>query len=165
MLEQFMQLIERHGRESVVNNTAVPNEHNNGIMEEARNIITSTLQGMAQNGQGDQVAQMAQDSNHPAAQQLQSNFSSSIIEKFGLDGNAASNIAASLIPGVLAAMTGNNSGNSGGMDGFNLSSLLQSFTGGQNSKNAISAIGGKLGLDKDGDGDVDIKDVTKMFGM
>jgi len=50
--------------------------------------------------------------------------------------------------------------------------LLQSFTGGSNSSGGVNSggimdqvsnIGAKLGLDKDGDGDVDLNDVTKMF--
>ena len=142
-------------------------------MQEAGSSIMSMIQNMMNNGQESQVAQMVQDPNHPAAQQVQNNFAGSIMEKFGINGSTAKNIAISLIPTVLSALASRNSNNAGGNSGgFNLSSLVQSLAGGgaqqqqqQGGGNAISAIGGALGLDKDGDGDVDLGDVTKMIGL
>jgi hypothetical protein len=43
-------------------------------------------------------------------------------------------------------------------NGLNIQEILKSV-GGDN----LSGIGTKLGLDKDGDGDVDLNDVTRMF--
>ncbi len=44
MLEQLMQLIQQSGQQSVVDNTEVPNEHNDAILNEAQQSITSGLQ-------------------------------------------------------------------------------------------------------------------------
>jgi len=154
MFDELINMVKNMGQESVVNNPQVPNEHNDGVIQAASGSIMDTIKGMIANGQGDQVAQMANDPNHPAAQQMQNGFVENIMQKFGIGGDAAKGIAASLIPTVLAQLTGK-SGNAAGADpsigGFNLSS--------------ITSMLGKTGLDKDGDGDVDLKDVTKMFGL
>jgi hypothetical protein len=66
-----------------------------------------------------------------------------------------------------------NKGGQGGAGGFDLGGLIGSLTGGnlgggnQPSSGGLGgnlgSMGAKLGLDKDGDGDVDLNDLTKMF--
>jgi hypothetical protein len=147
MFDDLMKMLQSSGAESVINNPQVPNEHNDGVLQSAGSSIMDTLKGMMANGQGDQVAQLANNPNHPAAQQMQNGFVDGIMQKFGISGDAAKGIAASLIPTVLSKL-GTGKGAAGGFDLSTLSSAL-----------------GKTGLDKDGDGDVDLKDVTKMFGF
>lgn len=149
MLEDLMKMLQNSGQESVINNPAVPNEHNNAVLQSAGSSIMDTIKGMMANGQGDQVAQLANDPNSPAAQIMQNGFVQNIMQKFGINGDAAKGIAASLIPTVLSQLNqGNGQAGAGGLNLSNISSML-----------------GKTGLDKDGDGDVDLKDVTKMFGF
>lgn len=155
MLEEIMQMIKQHGQNAVVNNADVPNEHNDAVMNEAGSSVMSMLQNMVQNGQGNEVNNMLQDPSHPAVQQMQSNFADNIMQKFGLSSGAASNVASSLIPNVLQSVLGKFQGG-----GFNLSQITQSLSGG-----GIGNIAAKFGLDKDGDGDVDLDDAKKMFGF
>jgi hypothetical protein len=165
MLEQLTQLIQKSGLQSVTNNPDVPNQHNEGILDEAKNAILSVFGKLSASGQTQQVNDALANPDHPAAQEIQQNFASSIAQKFGLSGAAVSGIAASLIPSALAAIKGSSPANAAGgtsSGGFNIHDILQSFAGG-NIKDTINNIGGKLGLDKDGDGDVDLDDVTKMF--
>lgn len=147
MLDELMNIIKANGQNTVVQNSQVPNEHNDAVLQSAGGSIMDTIKGMIASGQGDQVTQLSENPGHPAAQQMQQNFADNIMQKFGINGGAAKDIAASLIPSVLAQLKGADSGSGG----FNLSS--------------ISSMLGKTGLDKDGDGDVDLKDVTKMFGF
>ncbi len=105
---------------------------------------------MISSGQGDQITQLASDPNHPATQKMKSGFADNIMQKFGIGGDAAKGIAGSPIPMVMAKLSGGgNVADTPG--GFNLGSLTSLLS--------------KTGLDKDGDGDVDLKDVTKMFGL
>lgn len=150
MFEQIMQLIQQSGQQSVINNPDVPNEHNEGVMKEAGSTIMSSLDKLTERGQVNEV--LASPEGHPAVQEIQGNFATNIIEKFGINPGAASNIAATLIPTILSAI----SNKTGGMD---LQSILQSFGG----AGGLSGLGAKFGLDKDNDGDVDLNDVTKMF--
>jgi hypothetical protein len=151
MFDQLIQMLQQQGQESVVNNAAVPNEHNNGVLQEASTSITNVLKDMVDNGQGDPIAAVANDPNHPAVQQMQSNFIDNIVQKFGINGAAAKGIAASLIPSVLSAF--NSGGSKDASDiggGFNLDSITTAL--------------GKMRLDKDGDGKFGLGDITKMFG-
>lgn len=148
MFDDLLQLIRNNGQESVIHNNEVPNEHNESVLQAAGGSIMDTIKGMLANGQGDQIAQMAENPGHPAAQQMQDGFASQIMRQFGINGEAAKNIAGTLLPSVLGQLT---KGNGVAPGGINLSS--------------ISSMLGKAGLDKDGDGDVDLRDVTKMFGF
>jgi len=177
MLEQLMQLIQQHSQQSVVENTAVPNEHNEAVMQEAQSSITAGLQQLAAGGGLSQITQMLQggqaDASHPAVQQISGNFAQNIAQKFGINSQEATNIASSIIPNVLGRLFNRSNTGSGG---FDLGGLLQSLTGGHVGNSAPAGgvnsggfmeragnIDAKLGLDKDGDGDVDLSDITKMF--
>ncbi|MVT12185.1 hypothetical protein [Chitinophaga tropicalis] len=165
MWEQLMSMITESGQQSVIENPEVPNEHNEAVIAEAKDAIASKLGDLAASGQTQQVQEMLDTPDHPEARSIQSNFATNIMEKFGINQQAAAGIAASLIPTVLNAIRGNANnnaaGNAGG--GFNIQDILQSLGGGGNLQSTLSGIGAKLGLDKDGDGDVDLGDLTKMF--
>jgi len=122
MLEQLMQLIQQHGQQSVVENSAVPNEHNEAVMQEAQNSITAGLQQLASGGGLDQLTQTMQggqaDASHPAVQQISGNFAQNIAEKFGINSQEAGNIASSIIPNVLGKIF--NKGVQQGQGGFDI---------------------------------------------
>ena len=151
MLDDLMKMLQSSGQESVINNAAIPNEHNDGVLQAAGGSIMDTIKGMIANGQGDQVAQLASNPNSAASQTMQNGFVENIMQKFGIGGDAAKGIAASLIPMVLSKLSQGDAQGGAAAGGLNLSS--------------ITSMLGKTGLDKDGDGDVDLKDITKMFGF
>lgn len=148
MFEQFMQLVQQYSQHSVVNNPDVPNEHNEGVMKEAGSAIMSVL-----GGEPERAGEILDNPDHPAVQQIQGNFVTNIMQKFGISESAAAGIATTLIPTVMASLR-----NGGEGSGFNIQEILQSVGGGN-----LGNIGAKLGLDKDGDGDVDLNDVTRIF--
>lgn len=178
MFEKLMQLVQQGGQEAVVNNPAVPNDQNEAVMAEAQNAITTGLQKLSANGALDQLTQSVQngqplDNQHPGVQQISGNFADTIMKKFGLDSGVAKTIAASMIPMILGKLMGGNSNNQSGATpgGFDLGGLLSSLTEGNANQAAssgglmdkISSIGAKFGLDKDGDGDVDLDDLKKII--
>ena len=146
MINDLMKVLQSSGKESVIDNPAVPNQHNEGVLQQAGNSILETLKGMMAKGQTAEVQQLASDPGHPAVQQMENGFVQNIMQKFGISGDAAKGIAATLIPKVLAML-----GKGGSSGGLNLSSITGAL--------------GKMGMDKDKDGDVDISDVKKMFGF
>lgn len=170
MLEQLTQLIQQSGLQSVINNPEVPNEHNDGVIAEARNSILSSLGQLNANGETQQVNDALESSDHPVTKDIQQNFAGNIMEKFGINSATAASIAATLIPAVMNAIKGGGGQVTG--NGFNIQDILSSLGGTNlggggfgsgNIQSTINNIGGKLGLDKDGDGDVDLGDITKMF--
>lgn len=89
----------------------------------------------------------------PEAKDMENNFATNIMQKFGINNQVATTIAATLIPGILNALKGNSS----------VQQILASLGGGGNLTDTLSGLGAKFGLDKDGDGDVDLGDLGKMF--
>jgi hypothetical protein len=172
MLEQLTQLIRQSGLQSVINNPEVPNQHNDEVIAEAQNSILSTFGKLSANGETQQVNEALDSSEHPVTKDIQQNFAGNIMEKFGINSATAASIAATLIPTVLNAIKGGKTQGGGSTAGFNIQDILSSLGGANfgnggfgsgNIQSSINNIGGKLGLDKDGDGDVDLNDITKMF--
>jgi len=175
MFEQLTQLVQQFGNDAVVKNDAVPNEHNEAVMNEASNSILSGLQNIAaQGGTADLAALFqgnnASDSSNPVVQQLTEQLTGSLGEKFGLDSDAASGVAGSLIPKVLGSLV--NNAKDPNHKGFEVSDIVNAISGGNGNSglmDAISQYGGKFGLDQNEDGKVDMSDamaaVTKKGGI
>ncbi|WP_343669267.1 hypothetical protein [Chitinophaga sp.] len=153
MFEQLSNLIQEHSQQSVADNPAVPNEHNQNVVEELKSVIISKVTGLATSGQADKISEMlSTNGDTPESKDMENNFATNIMEKFGINSQAASSIAATMIPGILNAVRGQ-----GGIQ-----EILASFGGG-GGLSGLSSLGAKMGLDKDGDGDVDLGDLGKML--
>jgi hypothetical protein len=177
MFEQLLQMVTSHGQEAVVQNPAVPNEHNEAVLHETTNSITSTLQGLLGGG-GNGAAQVlnlfspqnasADLGNHPVSQAISGNLVNSLMSKFGIGGQQAGGIASMLIPMVLNKLVGgatNNQAAAGG-GGLNIASIFSSLsggkTGGMDIAGLVSQFGGNM-LDKNHDGKVDLADLVSAF--
>ena len=178
MFEQLMQIIQQSGQQAVVENADVPNENNDAILNEAQNSITSSLAQLQSSGELNTLKDSFERDpstaqSHPAVQNISNNFMGSIMEKFGLNKGTAATIAAAVIPMVLSKIMNKGGGQQAG-GGFDLGGLLSSLTGGGNAQpgaqaqgggimDTLSSLGAKFGMDKDGDGDVDMSDLAKMI--
>lgn len=166
MFDDLFKIIQESGKQTVVENQDVPNEHNEGVMREAHTAIVDGLSTANTSGQLNSLVDSVQTGraqSNPAVQRISDNFMGNIMQKFGLNGSAAASIAASIIPMVLGKVISRGQQGGGGLD---LGSLISSFTQGNNTSantGAGGGLGSKLGLDKDGDGDVDLGDLSKMF--
>ena len=177
MFEQLTDLVKQFGGDAVVNNAAVPNEHNEAVMNEASSSILDGLKEMVANGNTADLAGLfkgnnASDASNPVVQQLTEKLTGSLGEKFGLDNDAASGVAGSLIPKVLGSLIGK--AKDPNDSSFQISDVIGSITGGNSQASggimdAISKYGGQFGLDQDGDGQVGISDavaaVSKKGGL
>jgi hypothetical protein len=177
MFDQLTDLVKQFGSDAVVNNAAVPNEHNDAVMNEASSSILDGLKEMAANGNTADLADLFQgnnaaDASNPVVQQLTEKLSGNLGEKFGLSSNDASGIAGSLIPKVLGSLVGK--AKDPNDNSFQISDIIGAITGGDTAKgggimDAISKYGGQFGLDQDGDGQVGISDavaaVSKKGGL
>lgn len=168
MLEQLTDLVKQFGGDTVVNNAAVPNEHNDAVMNEAGTSILDGLKDMAANGNIEDLANLfqknnASDTSNPVVQQLTEKLSGSLGQKFGLSNDDATNVAGGLIPKVLGSLIGKAKDPNDGS--FQLSDIIGAITSGDSSKgggimDAISKYGGQFGLDQDGDGQIGISDAV-----
>ena len=166
MLEQLLSLVKEQAQGPVVDNPAVPNEQNDAVMSAATASIASGLQDEIASGNAGQVVSLlggagaSPDPQNPVVNRISGNFADTLLQKFNLDSGTATQIAGSLIPSVLGSLVKKT--NDPGDNSFNLQSILNSLTGRKAQGLDLSRILGRLaggGLDKDGDGDVDLQDL------
>jgi|GEM_PF-1177412 len=168
-MNSLFDLIKSQAESYLNQQSAIPSGQNDQILEEAQHTVVNGLQSMSP-GQLEMLNEAAAsgtlDASNPQVQGISGNFAENIARKLGLDGSTAQSIAASIIPMILGKVAGKGTG------GFNLEQILGNLTGNkpasgeqQNSGilDQLSGIGRQLGLDKDGDGDVDLDDLKKMF--
>lgn len=173
MLDQLLDLLKQQGQESVVNNPAIPNEHNSAVIGEAGNSIMSGLQGALAGGGLTQVMKMfGGDSggnsimNNPLVQNIIQSFTGKLTNQYQLDPAQASQVSSNLIPQVLQQFAGKvNDPNDSSID---INGVMQSLTGGQsggfNFQDMLQKLQG-AGGDVDGDGDADLQDIiAKVSG-
>ena len=158
MIEQLLNLIQQQGQDAVVNNPAVPNEHNNQVMSEAGSSIFNGLQQAMAGGGLSQItsllggsggsSSLASLASNPLVQNMIQSFAGKITGQYNVNAANAQQIGSDLIPQVLSRLGGqvndpaNNSIDinsvvsslTGGAGGAGISSLLNQFTGGGSSE-------------------------------
>jgi hypothetical protein len=134
MLEQLINLVEQHAGSAIVNNPAIPDQHNSAAIQHVAQEIFNGLQSHATSGNLSQLTSLFQSgsgiSSHPIVTQLISSVASSVASKFGISTSAAQSMASSLLPTVmnqLVSRTNNPNDNS-----FDLTNMMQTFTGNSN---------------------------------
>lgn len=168
MFEQLTQLVQQFGDDAVVKNSAIPNEHNEGVINEAGNSIFSGLQKIASEDGGKQLTTLFQgksiDSSNPVVQQLTQQLSGSLGEKFGLSNDTSSSVAGSMIPKILNSLV--NKAKDPNDNSLQVSDIINAVTGNSSQASGImdtiSKYGMQFGLDQNADGKVDTADVLEV---
>jgi hypothetical protein len=165
MLENLLELVKQHAGEAVINNPAIPNEQNDAVIQETTQSITGGLQNMlASGGITDVLKMFGGQGGSSVTQNISGGVIQNLMNKFGLDQSTASGIAGSLVPGILQNLVSQT--NDPGNNSFNIQGIFNSLSGGRTQGLDVQGLLGKVtqgGLDKDGDGDVDLQDLTAMF--
>ena len=165
MLEQLTQLVQQFGQQDVVQNSAIPNEHNEAVMQETSSTILSGLKNvLGQPGGMEQLGGLlgggAADASNPVVSGITTQLVENLGSKFGVDAGAASGLASSMIPKILGSLIGN--AKDPNVSGFQMSDLVSAISGGGTSggglMDMVSKYGGSFGLDQNADGKVDMSD-------
>ena len=174
MLDQLLGLIQENSQQAVVQNPAVPNEHNEDVMQTLLGSITGGLQEHVQGGNVAGIIGLLSGNsgtssnglmNNPIVASIAKNAIDSIMQKFGINSGAASGIVASVLPGVIGSLISkvSNSGDSS-MD-FN--SVLGGLLGGGNTQGAAPQASGfdfnQIGYAM-ADGKLDMSDLIRVGG-
>ncbi len=61
MLDQLMKLVEEHAGDAIINNPAIPNQHNNAAIKDVASQIFGGLQSQASGGNLQQIVSMFQN--------------------------------------------------------------------------------------------------------
>lgn len=143
MLDQLLQLITRSGNDSVINNTAIPNEQNNEVLADAAQTITGGLRNVMAGGGLENILDIFKGQQggtagllkNPMVTMMIGHFISKLVNKYNMSPAAASAVSNQLIPETLSGMITetNNPAN----PGFTLDGLIGSFTGGSNENGSV----------------------------
>ena len=155
MLENLLDLIKQNAGTAIIDNPAIPNEHNEAAVSMAGSSIMDGLKNMIASGNTQDVVnifnhQGGDIANTPAAQQISGGFMQDLMGKFGLGQGAASGIATSLIPMVLQKLV--HKTNDANDNSFNIQGIIGSLVGGGGQQPA--AVGG---------GGLDIQGILSQF--
>jgi hypothetical protein len=168
MVENLNSLVKENANTAIINNTAIPNERNEEAVKEASTAIEESLKTSLADGNVKEVANLFNStgenvSANPVTQQATTNFTSRLQSRFGLNVQQAANVANNLIPTVLKKLVHRtadpndksfdlqkifNEVSEGKTNGLNVQGMLNKF---------------KTGMDRDGDGDVDLQDLKAFF--
>ena len=102
MLENLFNLVKQQAGDAIINNPAIPDQHNVAAVQEAGHSIVDTLKNALSGGQINDVLGMfangQANASAPVVQQATGNFMERLQSKFGLNSSQASGIAQSVIP-------------------------------------------------------------------
>ena len=170
MLEVLQGLIQQAGQKAVVENTEVPNEHNEGVMGEVMQGLLGGLtnQAQSQGGLGSLLGMLTGGGNNQGGGSLMSNpivgsiaqsVIGNIMSKFGLSNSAASGVVGSMIPQVLGGLI--NKANDPADSSVDTGSIMNVLSGGKTSGidfgSLLSQGAGALA-----DGKLDMNDLINM---
>lgn len=168
MLDQLTNLVKQYAGDAIINNPAIPNERNDEAINETSNSIAGGLQNMLSSGGAQDILKMFSGNQNVSNSAVTSNVSGGVIQslmnKFGLDQNVASDIANNLVPNVMQNLVQKT--NDPNDSSFDIQGIFDNLSGGSTSGFNMQALLNKFkgaGLDQDGDGDTDLQDLTKML--
>ncbi len=153
MLEQLMGLIQDHSQEAIVNNPAIPNEHNDSAMQTILGAITGGMQQQAQGG-GAGLAGLAgllggQSGtsgsglmSNPIVAGIAQQAISGLMQKFGMGNGAAAGIVSQILPSVMDSMIQQT--NDPANSAFNMSDIMGVMADGKVDMSDVMNIAGKF---------------------
>lgn len=168
MLDQLTNLVKQYAGDAIINNPAIPNERNDEAINEASNSIAGGLQNMLSSGGAQDILKMFSGnqsvSNSAVTNNISGGFIENLMNKFGLDRGSASGVANNLVPNVMEKLVQKT--NDPNDNSFDIQGIFNGLSGGSTSGFNIQGLLNKFkgaGLDKDGDGDTDLQDLSKML--
>lgn len=143
MLDQLIKLVEQNAGKAIVNNSAIPDQHNNAAIQEVASQIFNGLQSQAKQGNLTQLVGLFQGggsslSNNPIVSSLIASVAGSVASKFGISPQAAQSMAASLLPTVMSQLVKKT--NDPKDNSFDLTNIMKTVSG-NNSLDVASIIG------------------------
>jgi hypothetical protein len=168
MIENLNSLVKENADTAIINNTAIPNERNEEVVQEASAAIENSLKTSLAEGNVKEVANLfnGQGENvttNPVTQKATGNFIDQLQSRFGLNVQQAVNVGNNLIPTVLKRLVQKTSDPAD--KSFDLQKIFNEVsegkTNGLNVRDMVSKLQG--GMDRDNDGDVDLQDLKAFF--
>jgi len=128
MLENLVALVKEHAGDAIINNSAIPNEHNDAAIQTTASSIIDALKNHVGSNGIESLTSMISGGNVSGGlmDSIKNNVSSSLMQKFGLDSGATGSIVSSLIPTVMSKFTQQT--NDPNNSNFDLGGIVSSLT-------------------------------------
>ncbi len=105
MFDQLLDLVKQNAGSAIINNPAIPNEHNDDAINTTGNSIMNSLGNQVKGGNMSQLMEMIKSGNtqqsNPVVSNVSKNVAGDLAQKFNLNSSQASGIAEQLIPVVM----------------------------------------------------------------
>jgi hypothetical protein len=129
MLENLIQLIKENAGDAIINNPAIPNEHNDAAVETTATSIVDSLKEKLGSGGLDSITSLFQGGESAGViNSISSSAAGNLMSKFGIDSAAASGIVQKLIPTVMNQFVSKT--NDPNDSSFNLQDIISNLGGG-----------------------------------
>lgn len=170
MLEVLQGLIQQYGQGAVVNNPAVPNQHNEGVMNEVMEGLVGGLstQANSQGGLGSLLGLLGNSSgsgqglmSNPVVGNIAQSVITNLMQKFGLSNSAAASVVASMLPSVLGSLI--SKANDPDDDSVSTGGIMDVLSGGKTSGIDFGSILSQ-GAGALADGKLDMNDLLNIAG-
>ena len=132
MFENLLNLVKEHAGPAIVDNPAIPNQHNDAAIKEATSGIMDQLKSTVASGGIGQLTSMFSGGNtasNPLVQNISSSVAKNLASKFGISPEQANNIVQSLIPKVMGAFVSKT--NDPNDKSFDIKDIIGSLSGGK----------------------------------
>ncbi len=132
MFENLLNLVKEHAGPAIVDNPAIPNQHNDAAIKEATTGIMDQLKSSVASGGIGQLTSMFSGGNtasNPMVQNISASVAKNLASKFGISPQQANNIVQSLIPKVMAAFVSKT--NDPNDKSFDIKDIISSLSGGK----------------------------------
>jgi len=141
MLEQLFNLVKENAGSAIINNPAIPNERNDEAVETTASSIFDVLKDQLSNGGVEAITDIFKGGGTSGSviESVSQNAAGSLMKKFGIENQAATDIVNQLIPVVIGKFV--NKTNDPNDSSFDVGSIL-------------SSIGGAVGNSKSGGGGI-----------
>lgn len=143
MLENLEQLVRDNAQDAIVNNAAVPDEHNEVAIQAASSSIFDTLKAQMASGDMAEIANIFNQGDPSADSPVVQQATSSLTDKlagFGINAETAKSIGASIIPVILAKLASKT--NDPNDNSFNIKDILGKLAGSNDGKFDLSDVRG-----------------------
>jgi len=171
MFEQLLDLVKGQSQEAIVQNPAIPNEHNDEAIQTVTQSILGGMQNQAQSGNLSGLMGMLSGRSgtggglmsNPIVAGIAQNAIASLMQKFGVNNSAASGIVASVLPSVLGKLI--NRTNDPNDSSIDMNGVMGSLLGGQQKQQAsengfdFNQVGAAMA-----DGKLDMNDLMRVGG-
>ncbi|WP_316804642.1 DUF937 domain-containing protein [Pedobacter nototheniae] len=145
MLENLNELVRENAQDAVVNNSAIPNEHNEAVIQAASSSIFDTLKDKLTSGDIGSLTDIFKSENAEGSA-VATQASGTFVDKLsalGISGDTAKSIAASIIPVIISKFTQKT--NDPNDSSFNIQDVIGKLAGGADGKFDLSDVVGMFG--------------------